>query len=56
MHHPAHPGEILRELYLKPMGVSVGIAERMIFNHCSISSDGVGFQPNLVAPKCRFES
>src|SRR5882672_5564957 len=23
MHHPAHPGEILRELYLKPMGVSV---------------------------------
>ena len=23
MHHPAHPGEILRELYLKPLGVSV---------------------------------
>jgi addiction module HigA family antidote len=23
MHRPAHPGEILRELYLKPLGVSV---------------------------------
>src|SRR5476651_506203 len=23
MHSPAHPGEILRELYLKPMGVTI---------------------------------
>lgn len=23
MHHPAHPGEILREMYLKPLGVTV---------------------------------
>jgi addiction module HigA family antidote len=23
MHHPAHPGAILSELYLKPLGVSV---------------------------------
>lgn len=23
MHNPAHPGEILRELYLKPLGISV---------------------------------
>jgi addiction module HigA family antidote len=23
MHNPAHPGEILRELYLKPMGVTI---------------------------------
>lgn len=23
MHNPAHPGEVLRELYLKPLGVSV---------------------------------
>ena len=23
MHNPAHPGEILRELYLKPLGVTV---------------------------------
>ena len=23
MHNPAHPGEILRELYLDPMGVSI---------------------------------
>ena len=26
MHHPAHPGEILRELYLEPLGLSVTIA------------------------------
>ena len=23
MHHPAHPGEILRDLYLEPLGVSI---------------------------------
>jgi antitoxin HigA-1 len=23
MHNPAHPGEVLRELYLEPMGVTV---------------------------------
>jgi addiction module HigA family antidote len=23
MHNPAHPGEILRELYLKPLGITV---------------------------------
>lgn len=23
MHNPAHPGEILRELYLKPLGVTI---------------------------------
>lgn len=23
MHNPAHPGEILREMYLKPLGVTV---------------------------------
>jgi addiction module HigA family antidote len=23
MHNPAHPGEILRELYLKPMGITI---------------------------------
>ena len=23
MHNPAHPGEILRDLYLKPLGVSI---------------------------------
>jgi len=23
MHNPSHPGEILRELYLKPMGVTI---------------------------------
>ena len=23
MHNPTHPGEILRELYLKPMGVTI---------------------------------
>jgi addiction module HigA family antidote len=23
MHKPAHPGDILRELYLKPMGVTI---------------------------------
>ncbi len=23
MHNPAHPGEILRELYLEPLGVSI---------------------------------
>lgn len=26
MHNPAHPGEILRELYMEPMGVTVGEA------------------------------
>lgn len=24
MHNPAHPGEILRELYMKPLGLGVG--------------------------------
>jgi addiction module HigA family antidote len=23
MHNPAHPGEVLRELYLKPLGVTI---------------------------------
>jgi addiction module HigA family antidote len=23
MHNPAHPGEILRELYLKPLGITI---------------------------------
>ena len=23
MHHPAHPGEVLRALYLKPLGVTI---------------------------------
>lgn len=23
MHNPAHPGEILRELYIKPLGVTI---------------------------------
>jgi antitoxin HigA-1 len=23
MHHPAHPGEVLRDLYLEPLGLSV---------------------------------
>lgn len=26
MHNPAHPGEILRNLYLKPLGVSITAA------------------------------
>ena len=26
MHSPAHPGEILREMYLKPMRVSITVA------------------------------
>jgi len=26
MHNPAHPGEILRDLYLKPLGVSITTA------------------------------
>jgi addiction module HigA family antidote len=30
MHNPAHPGEILRELYLKPLGVSVTKAARAL--------------------------
>jgi addiction module HigA family antidote len=30
MHHPAHPGEILRDLYLKPMGVSVTEAAKAL--------------------------
>jgi plasmid maintenance system antidote protein VapI len=30
MHSPAHPGAILRELYLKPLGVSIsGAAEAL---------------------------
>ncbi|MBS0377430.1 MAG: HigA family addiction module antidote protein [Proteobacteria bacterium] len=30
MHSPAHPGEILREMYLKPMKVSVTEAARAL--------------------------
>jgi len=26
MHNPAHPGEVLRDLYLKPLGVSITAA------------------------------
>ena len=26
MHKPSHPGEVLRELYLKPLGVSITAA------------------------------
>lgn len=26
MHSPAHPGEVLRDLYLKPLGVSITAA------------------------------
>jgi len=27
MHNPSHPGEILRELYMKPLGITVNVAE-----------------------------
>ena len=30
MHNPAHPGEILRELYLKPLGVTVTQAAKAL--------------------------
>lgn len=30
MHNPAHPGEVLRELYLKPLGVSVTEAAKAL--------------------------
>jgi addiction module HigA family antidote len=30
MHNPAHPGEVLRELYLLPLGVTVTLAARAL--------------------------
>jgi addiction module HigA family antidote len=30
MHNPAHPGEILRELYLKPLGVTITTAAKAL--------------------------
>ena len=30
MHNPAHPGEILRELYLKPLGITVTQAAKAL--------------------------
>ena len=30
MHNPPHPGEVLRELYLKPTGLSIAEAARTI--------------------------
>ena len=30
MHNPAHPGEILREMYLKPLGVTVTQAAKAL--------------------------
>jgi addiction module HigA family antidote len=30
MHNPAHPGEILKELWLKPLGLSVTEAARIL--------------------------
>ncbi|HEX9626408.1 MAG TPA: HigA family addiction module antitoxin [Acidiferrobacterales bacterium] len=30
MHNPAHPGEVLREMYLKPLEVSVSRAARAL--------------------------
>ena len=28
--HPSHPGEVLEELYLKPLGISPWVLERII--------------------------
>jgi antitoxin HigA-1 len=30
MHNPAHPGEVIRELYLEPLGVSVTAAAKAL--------------------------
>ena len=30
MHAPAHPGEVLRELYMKPLGINVSQAARAL--------------------------
>ena len=30
MHNPAHPGEILREMYLKPLGVTITQAAKAL--------------------------
>jgi addiction module HigA family antidote len=30
MHHPAHPGEILREMYLKPLNITVTQAAKAL--------------------------
>lgn len=30
MHNPAHPGEILRELYLEPMGITIAGAAKAL--------------------------
>jgi antitoxin HigA-1 len=30
MHNPAHPGEVIRELYLDPLGVSVTAAAKAL--------------------------
>jgi addiction module HigA family antidote len=30
MHNPAHPGEILREMYLKPLGITVTQAAKAL--------------------------
>lgn len=39
MHKPAHPGEVLRELYLEPMGVTVTeVAEAMSVSRKHLSA------------------
>lgn len=30
MHSPAHPGEVLRELYLKPLGITITQAANLL--------------------------
>jgi addiction module HigA family antidote len=39
MHNPAHPGEVLRELYLEPLGVTVTAAAQALDVSRSLLSD-----------------
>lgn len=53
MHNPAHPGEILRDLYLAPMGVSVSEAAKALGvsrKHLSEIINGhVAIKPDMAA-------
>ena len=46
MHNPAHPGEILRELYLKPLGITITqVAESLGVSRKHVSTIANGRAP-----------
>jgi addiction module HigA family antidote len=53
MHNPAHPGQVLRELYMEPMGVTAGeVADALGYSRKHVShlvNGRVSITPDMAA-------